>query len=490
MITRRKFVLGTAATGAVLCGARAPLWAPARAETLAPPAVPQTGNSIAADFDVAERQVALPCFGGKTLPLWTFNDTVGNDTPGFPTVRMKLGDRLDVRLKNSLTRPGEDLTIHWHGLRIANGQDGVAYMTQAPVPPGGQGSYSFVPPDTGTFFFHTHCNSVEHFGRGLIGVLIVEGDETQTADADIVLAMKDWRIGPDGAFLPFTTADGPAKSGTPGTVRSVNGAVKPVIKVAAGADIRLRLLNVDPTRIGDVGLDGAQAYIIAVDGNACVPIALESWRFGPAQRLDILMRSPADGGTVKLLDYFAAEPIVLAEFVSQGAVKRNNVFNPHALRASRAPAADLKVAQRLTFELGSTASGEAIGALGAASGIEVGSLCLSKRTFWAINKQSWASTDHSDAGPALAELKLGASYIFAFKNQSAHPHPIHIHGHTFEVLSSSSRKMPPHRADTVLVLPRETVEVAFVADNPGRWMLHCHILEHQETGMMGYIRVT
>lgn len=490
MITRRKLVLGAAASGASYCAARWPLWVPARAETLAPPAVPQTGKTVAVEFDVAERQVALPCFGGKALSLWTFNDTTSHDTPGFPTVRMKLGDRLDVRLKNSLTRAREDLTIHWHGLRIANGQDGVAYMTQAPIPPGGQGAYSFVPPDTGTFFFHTHCNSVEHFGRGLIGLLIVEGDETQPVDADIVLAMKDWRIGPDGAFLPFATADGPAKSGSPGTVRSINGTIKPVIKVAAGADIRLRLLNVDPTRIGDVGLDGAPAYIIAVDGNACLPMALESWRFGPAQRLDILLRSPAEGATVKLLDYFAAEPIVLAEFVSEGPDKRADAFNPRPLRASRAPAANLKAAQRLTFDLGSTASGEAIGALGAASGIEVGSLCLSKRTFWAINKQSWASADHSDAGPALAELKLGASYIFSFKNQSAHAHPIHIHGHTFEVLSSSLRKLNPHRADTVLVLPRETIEVAFVADNPGRWMLHCHILEHQETGMMGYISVT
>ena len=492
MITRRSVVLGAAAFGAGYYAQRSPVWLPAQAQAAAlpPPALPQTGNTVAVAFDVAERQVALPCFGGKALPLWTFDETLSPDAPQFPTVRIKLGDRLDVSLKNSLTRPGENLTIHWHGLRIANGQDGVAYMTQAPIPPGGQGSYSFVPPDTGTFFFHTHCNSVEHFGRGLVGILIVEGDETEKSDADIVLAMKDWRIGRDGAFLPFSTADGPAKSGTPGTVRSVNGTVKPVIKVAASADIRLRLLNVDPTRISDVGAEGAEAFIIAVDGNACVPIALESWRFGPAQRLDILMRSPAEGGTVKLLDYFAPEPIVLAEFVSEGAPKRSDAFSPRALRASRAPAADLKTAQRLTFDLGATASGEAIAALGAASGIEVGSLCLSKRTFWAINKQSWASADHSDAGPALAELKLGASYIFSFKNLSAHAHPIHIHGHTFEVLTSNLAKLSPHRADTVLVRPKETVDVAFVADNPGRWMLHCHILEHQETGMMGYITVS
>jgi FtsP/CotA-like multicopper oxidase with cupredoxin domain len=86
-------------------------------------------------------------------------------------------------------------------------------------------------------------------------------------------------------------------------------------------------------------------------------------------------------------------------------------------------------------------------------------------------------------------LKSGRSYIFEFKNTTPHAHPIHIHGHTFEVLNSSLRHLPPFRADTVLLLPNERIEVGLVAGEPGKWMFHCHILEHQEAGMMGYIVV-
>jgi FtsP/CotA-like multicopper oxidase with cupredoxin domain len=89
----------------------------------------------------------------------------------------------------------------------------------------------------------------------------------------------------------------------------------------------------------------------------------------------------------------------------------------------------------------------------------------------------------------LAVLERGKSYIFELSNTTPHQHPIHIHGHSFKVLRSNKRDLPIHHADTVLLQPKERVEVALVADNPGDWMLHCHIIEHQETGMMGIIRV-
>jgi FtsP/CotA-like multicopper oxidase with cupredoxin domain len=74
-------------------------------------------------------------------------------------------------------------------------------------------------------------------------------------------------------------------------------------------------------------------------------------------------------------------------------------------------------------------------------------------------------------------------------NATPHPHPIHMHGNTFKVISSNKGKVLPHFADTALVAPKERLKVAFVADNPGAWMLHCHIIEHQETGMMGYVEI-
>ena len=482
MLTRRGLMLGSAAI------AGAGLW---RGSTLYAGQTVQSLEIFTAtvqrvDLDIAERMTALPCFGGNALPLWTFQDA-----PGFPVVRVTAGQPFEARIKNSLPRAGEHVTIHWHGLRIPNGQDGVPYMTQRPILPGEEGRYDFSPPDTGTYFFHTHCNTVEHFGRGLVGALIVEGDEAEKSDADIVLLMKDWRIGTDGAFLPFTTDEGAAKAGTSGTVRSVNGETKPVIVVPSSANVRVRLLNVDPVRISEIGIEGAEAAIIAVDGNACKPIPLGSWRFGPASRLDFLMRSPADGGAARLMDYFAAAPVVLAEFKSHGAAMRNSAFEAIPLRPSAAPVADIRNAERIPLAFSATATGDAVAAMdGEASGFPIGTLCLSKRNFWAINKQTWANVDHSTLGPPLAKLQSGKSCIFELQNLTPHAHPIHIHGHTFEVLTSNLRKLPPFRADTVLLLPKERMEVALVAGSAGKWMLHCHILEHQETGMMGYVEVT
>ncbi len=456
---------------------------PARAEAVQPYKAPASGKRVAHVFDIAERPTALPCFNGKAEPLWTFDP----ETP-FPIVRVQLGDTFAARLKNNLTRPGEHLTIHWHGLRVPIESDGVPFITQQPIMPGSEGAYEFVPPDTGTYFFHTHCNTVEHFGRGLFGAFIVEGDEVHKSDAEVVLMMKDWHVAADGTLGPFSTDEGAAKGGTAGSVRAINGAARPSFDVPAGANVRVRLINVDPVRITEVGIEGANAAIIAVDGNACVPIPLESWRLAPAQRLDILMRSPADGQRARLIDYYAPQPVMLADFAAKGPARRKGKFVAHALRAGSVPAADLKSATRVPFDFSATATGEAI-AEAAAIGFDVDALCLSRRTFWAINKQAWASVDHKDLGPPLVTLKSGGSYIIEMHNLTSHAHPIHIHGHTFEFVSSSLRKLPPHRADTILLMPKERVEVALVGGKPGRWMFHCHILEHQETGMMGYVAV-
>jgi FtsP/CotA-like multicopper oxidase with cupredoxin domain len=485
MLTRRNLMLGTAAVAGVGLWRAGVSRAEAREHISSEKFFSRHPIGMKVDFDIAERLTALPSFNGKALPLWTFEDGAE-----FPIVRVHVGQLLTANFKNNLPRAGEHVTIHWHGLRIPNDQDGVPYLTQKPILPGEEGHYVFTPPDTGTFFFHTHCNTVEHFGRGLVGALIVEGDEAQKSDAGIVLMMKDWRIGADGAFLPFTTDDGAAKAGTSGTVRSINGATKPVMLVPASANVRVRLLNVDPVRISEIGIEGAEASIIAVDGNACAPIPLGSWRFGPASRLDILLRSPVDGGVVKLMDYFSAEPVVLAELKSQGAAVRADAFAATPLLPSSVPAADLKNAERLTLAFSATATGDAVAAAGETTGLPIGTLCLSRRSFWAINKQTWASADHRTLGPPLAKLQSGKSYIFELQNLTPHAHPIHIHGHTFEVLSSNLRKLPPFRADTVLLLPKERIEVALVAGTAGKWMLHCHILEHQETGMMGYVEVS
>ena len=162
-------------------------------------------------------------------------------------LRLRAGDRLRATLNNSLPRAGEHVSIHWHGIRLPNAEDGVPYLTQPPVPPGESFTYDFAPPDAGTFFFHTHCNTAEQLGRGMAGVLIVEGDEPEPYDAERLVVLRDWAIGEDGGFGPFLTGEA-ARAGTFGTVRSCNDMIAPDIAVPAAADVRLRILNIDRTR--------------------------------------------------------------------------------------------------------------------------------------------------------------------------------------------------------------------------------------------------
>jgi FtsP/CotA-like multicopper oxidase with cupredoxin domain len=427
--------------------------------------------------------MALPCFGGVTLPMWTYSNT-----EPVPLIRLSLGDRLAARLVNNLPRAEEHTSIHWHGIRVPNDQDGVPYLLQRPVLPGESFDYAFTPPDAGTFFFHSHCNTTEQLGRGMVGILIVDGDTTEPYDSDDVILLRDWRVNLEAAsFRPMVTLRGAGRAGSYGTLRSANGRVNPEIGLPASGDCRLRLINADATRVMDLRVEGAEAAILAIDGVAMPPEPFSAWQLGPAMRLDLVVRSPAEGRTALVLDVADGERAELARLVGTGAARRTGSFDPLPLRAALIPEPDLATAERLAFTFADD-TGYTVPETAVPVGF-IGALCLSKASFWTINGQMWPEGGHHAPPPPLAELKLGRSYRFSLENKTLYDHPVHIHGHTFKVLGSSKTRLPIHYADTVLLRPEETVEVAFVADNPGDWMLHCHVLEHQETGMMAYLRV-
>ena len=175
--------------------------------------------------------------------------------------------------------------------------DGVPYMTQPPVEQGQTFAYEFTPPDAGTFFFHPHCNTVEQLGRGLAGVLIVEDEAEQGLFlADHVVAIKDWRLKPDGAFDVFSTDKGAARAGTFGNVETVNGQPHAQLEALENGWVRLRVLNLDVSRIVVLALDGAEGFVIATDGNPLPPVPLKTWKLGPAMRADIAFRMPRQRG--------------------------------------------------------------------------------------------------------------------------------------------------------------------------------------------------
>ncbi len=444
-----------------------------------PPATAPVVHDVT--LEARPRRVSLLGPEGPQSRLWTYGGEL------FPIIRVHRGDRLRATLTNGLS---EHTSVHWHGVRVPNAMDGVQYVTQKPVEPGESFLYDFTPPDTGTFFFHPHCNETGQVGHGLAGVLIVEGDESEAFDDEVVLVAKDWRLAQDGSFLPFSTDSGAARAGTFGTIRTVSGARNYTKKVPASADVRLRVLNLDSTRHIDVGIEGAEALIIAIDGNPLEPVPLDIWRLGAASRLDLVLRTPKAGESVRVRDYFPAEIYDLAVLEAEGPERRAGPFDPAPLYAASLPEADLASAERQSYVFGAASDSiasfiDTLDPDDPLAKVILDDLCTASRTFWAINNRSWPNDGHRNLPPPLARLKAGSSYRFTLQNATPHPHPLHLHGHTFKVLSSSKRSLPVHHADTVLVLPKERIEIAFVAA-PGRWMFHCHILEHLETGMMGY----
>jgi FtsP/CotA-like multicopper oxidase with cupredoxin domain len=491
-LTRRQVIAGLGLAGASLAAPALQHRAAFAGSPLDVPVQPSRADIAQThrlDFLAKERSVKLLGADGPTSALWTFSDDLQ------PIIRARPGDRIIARLTNSLL---EHTSIHWHGVRVPNAMDGVQFLTQPPVEPGTSFTYDFILPDSGTFFFHPHCNESGQVGRGMAGLLIVEGDAPTPFDAEINLAAKDWRLAPDGSWLPFETLAGAGKAGTFGTIRHVNSALPKTHKVPAHGLVRLRLLNLDSTRVMDIGFDEGEAALIATDGNALPPVSFDAlegqlWRIGPAQRIDVALAGPAPGKTVNLIDYRSSEPFVLARFEGVDAGKATRPFQPFALYRNQRSEPDLNNSIPIRFDFSAASSSIASLVERFEDGdplakVMLDDLCVRDKTLWAINKISWPNAGHKAMPPPLMRLEAGKTYRATLTNATPHPHPIHLHGMTFRVLSSNERALPVHDADTVLLAPKERIEIAFVATR-GDWMIHCHILEHLEYGMMGYVRV-
>ncbi len=411
--------------------------------------------------------------GHPTTALFSYSE----NAPA-PLLRARQGERLDVTLRNRLDEP---TTIHWHGIRLPNAMDGVPFLTQPFVYTNETFAYSFALPDAGTYWYHPHCNSLEQLSRGLGGLLIVEEARDPGFDADVALNLRDFRLKPDGAFAPLFTPRQAARAGTLGAIRTANWLRAPTYDVPAGGLIRVRLAVTDVSRIYRLAVDGAAARIIALDGNPLrEPRGLDVEPIGPGQRMDLVMRvDNSEESLATILDHSVQPPAPLARLRSVGPSLRRDLRDVTALPPNPIAEPDLSAAQTIPVAL--TASAEK-----AARNAFCGDLGYA---FWALNGIAGAGESPDPFRP-LAELKLGRSYVFEIHNRTPHAHPVHLHGMSFWPLRSDRRTLALPPTDTILVFPDERVDIALVADNPGDWLLHCHIIEHQATGMTGVIRVT
>lgn len=423
------------------------------------------------DFVLIAEPTSVELLPGKQTAALTFN----GDYPA-PVIRAKQGKRIRIRFINRLDEP---TTIHWHGIRIENAMDGVPFLTQPPVMPGTEFLYDFTCPDAGTFWYHPHVNSLTQLGKGLTGAFIVDEAEPLSFDHEAVVQLRDWRLDKEGEFLPLSIPRQAARAGTLGTVKTVNGLIKPVLEIPAGSVTRARFLNLDNTRVYHLSFKDYPAQVLAHDGNAIEkPYPLESRDTGAGMRLDIGFIAPEEvGQDVVVYDKKGRGFFEIFRFRTVTSDLPRRTIVP-ALPVNPIPAPDIENARQLSLVF------EWAGALSPVK--KDGSV---DHTFWTINRRAWEGMSKETIPAPLASLEMGQSYVVELHNATPHHHPIHMHGITFTVLSSNKRDIDPYHTDTVLLARNEKVKIGFVADNPGRWMFHCHVVEHMKTGLMGYISI-
>lgn len=420
--------------------------------------------------------------GQPETAVWTYNGKV----PG-PEIRVRQGQRARVTVQNRLA---EDTTVHFHGIRLPNAMDGVPHLTQLPIESGGTFTYEFDLPDAGTYWYHPHVNSATQVGRGLSGAFIVEERQPVAVDRDIVWVLDDWRLERDAQISDdFGNMHDKAHNGRLGNTVTINGRVPEDFAVRRGERIRLRLINAANARVFTLKFAGHRPMVIANDGQPVVPHAPpeNAVVLGPAMRTDLIVdMTGRPGERFQIIDdFYRGRAYRLLDLVYDGtAVRERPPGTPIALAANTMPEPDTARAERHEVTLNGGMMG-----MGMMRSRGIGASMMDMMhsgKVWFINGR--AVLGHV-AEPMLT-LERGQSYILMLDNETMWHHPMHLHGHSFRVTGRNGAPTP-HREwrDTVLMAPREKVEIAFVADNPGDWMFHCHILEHQESGMMGVIRV-
>lgn len=401
--------------------------------------------------------------GGAPLNVWAYNGQV----PG-PTIRIRLGDTLAAHFVNRL--PSET-TIHWHGVRVPNAMDGVPHVTQPPVAPGETFDYRFTPKDAGTYWFHPHVRGSEQVERGLHGVLIVEDAEPLPYTQDVMWVIDDWRLDATGEIDGrFNTRHDLAHDGRWGHKRTINGQADPVLRVRPGERIRLRMLNCANGRVIAPSFGSLRPKVIAVDGKYTrEPFPLSRFEMSPGNRLDLDITFDQVSELIPVVDHFSSRrQTQIASIVVDGEPMGTPTFDPPVAPVVPRWEQGTRVPIHHDYRMNARAGGE--------HGIE-----------WSFDNQPF--TGHHDHKVSM-DLVRHRFHRVRFSNDSARLHPIHMHGTFFRVLARDGQPVDePFFRDTVLVHGRETVDLGLVPTDLGKWMVHCHILEHAEAGMMTLVEV-
>jgi FtsP/CotA-like multicopper oxidase with cupredoxin domain len=470
MLSRREILAGGAAALAA-----SPL--AAGAQTSPPPTV----------LRAERRSIEV---NGRTASVYAIRQPDG--TFGL---RTEVGKPFRVRLENQIDRP---TLIHWHGLTPPWRQDGVPGISGPPIPPGGSADYDFPLRFGGTFWMHSHEGLQEQL---LMSAPLIIHDERDRADEqEVVVMLADFSFTPPEEIYAGLRKSGAmagmgkAKGG--GMTMSGMKSAKPaapdlndvkydaflanfrtladpeIVKVEPGGRALLRIVNSSSMSNFHLDLGELDGELVAVDGFAIEPVRARTFPIAVAQRLDIRLSLPPGAG---------AYPVIAQV---EGERNRTGI----ALVAGAAPPARIPDAAdtsspALTIDLERTL--RAAKPLAPRKPDRVHTLNLTGEMagyVWSINNVVW----NPDVPPL--PVSEGERVELAFVNQTPMPHPMHLHGHEFQVVEIDGDRFAGAVRDTVLVTPGRRVVVAFDAVNPGLWALHCHLLYHLEAGMFTTIR--
>jgi multicopper oxidase len=452
--TRRQFLALTAGAG---------LAAVAGCTGTGPASGPGTGASAAPGLRLRAAATRLD-LAGHEAATWGYGTVPG------PEIRLRAGEVLRVRLENELP---EDTTVHWHGLTPPNAMDGVPHLTQRPVAPGDSFVYEFPTSTAGSFMYHAHVGV--QLDRGLYGPLIVEPRQEPLAyDREYTLMLDDWRDGLEDHGHGAEPADDAADPDPADTVSFggreyplllVNGRPPedPEVLVARPGDrVRLRVMNIAADTGFRFAVAGHRLTVTHTDGMPVEPVTVDALRLGMGERYDVLLDAHPGGGVFQV----GVRPEGRAGW-------GRAVLRLSGSDGSRGPAVDERPAE-LDGRLAGSDEFVAVEPLPLPAGSpdRVFDLTLSGTQ---IGGQSYP-----DADPlTVAE---GEWVRVSMRNTGAKWHPMHLHGHHFQVLTPSGRG--PVK-DTVAVPSRGgAVTFDFLARNPGRWLFHCHNHHHMEDGMV------
>ena len=423
-------------------------------------------RTVEVNLTAAPARLALT--PGKVTDVYAYNGTI----PG-PTLEAREGDKVIVHFTNNLP---ETTTIHWHGLHIPAAMDGSPLH---PVPPGGKKDYIFTIDSgtAGTFWYHPHpdVRTGYQIEKGLYGAIIIRPARDPLAHVpEKLLILSDNRVRPDGSLdlpLPHTPAAiVDEENGREGNILLVNGQVMPAIRIRSGEVQRWRVINAGAARVYRLAIPGHTLVQVGSDGGLFErPEATGEILIANSERVEFLVRGTAPPGSATSLqtlpydrympqtrpaDWDRPRKLLTLQYSGKPPVKPVPI--PRTLRV--VPALDTS---RATV----------------------------RRTL--VLSQGLINGHTMDMHRVDVSAKLGAVEIWTIENVVGMDHPFHLHGFQFQVLDRNGVPERDRRwKDTVNVPKHESVRFIVHFDaNPGRWMYHCHILDHEDHGMMGIMEI-